>query len=258
MPVTRLDVFDAVTAALSAESCCEPSDLLTEGIHLSELAPDRGANPLRRRFPALRDEVTVTTMGKGIIVSATPNWMQRIADLYRDVQLIEAFSPRVVSEISRLVSRKSLRLIGPYAYHVTTSKDWVARSEPAGYSVKLGGAELLEPLNRADWPNATSLSALADGRHHVVAAVATRRGETAGVVAASADSDTLWQIGIDVRSDHRGNGLGAALTSRAARAILDQDRTPYYKTRIENIASRRTAQLSGFFPYWASLYTGEV
>ena len=65
---------------------------------------------------------------------------------------------------------------------------------------------------------------------------------------ATTDSDTLWQIGIDVHLEHRGRGLGAALTSQAARAVLDEGRVPYYGSSINNIASRRTAQAAGFYP----------
>ena len=55
--------------------------------------------------------------------------------------------------------------------------------------------------------------------------------------------------------DHRGRGLGVALTSPATRAVLDQGRVPYYATSVANITSRRTAQSAGFYPCWTTVYT---
>ena len=39
--VTRPYAFETVAAALAAEACCDPSALRTDGVHLSELSPDR-------------------------------------------------------------------------------------------------------------------------------------------------------------------------------------------------------------------------
>ena len=75
------------------------------------------------------------------------------------------------------------------------------------------------------------------------------------VAAASTDSDALWQIGIDVQSKHSGRGLGAVLTSRVASAVLTHGKVPFYGSRVDNIASRRTAHSAGFYPSWVAVYT---
>ena len=78
----------------------------------------------------------------------------------------------------------------------------------------------------------------------MVTAVAIRSEKVVAAVAASTDSDTLWQIGIDVQPEHRGRGLGAVLTSRVASAVL-----------ARGIAARRTAHSAGFYPSWVAVYT---
>ena len=100
--VTRAYAFDTVAAALAAEACCDPSDLRTVGVHLSELSPDRAANPLRRRYPIRSEDLHIVTMGKGVVVSATPGWIPWVTELFRNVDPDEAFSPRVLGEVSRL------------------------------------------------------------------------------------------------------------------------------------------------------------
>ena len=89
----------------------------------------------------------------------------------------------------------------------------------------------------------------------MVTAVAIRSEKVVAAAAASTDSDAFWQIGIDVQTEHRDRGLGAALTSRVARAVLDHGKVPFYGSAIDNIASRRTAQSAGFYPCWVAAYT---
>ena len=154
--VTRVYAFDTVAAALSAEACCDPSDLRTVGVHLSELSPDRATNPLRRRYPIRSEDLHIVTMGKGVVVSTTPGWIPWVTDLFRNLEPDEAFSPRVLGEVSRRVSCQAFRLHRPYPYNVTSSQDWRDRQTPSGYAVEFGGAELSEQLNPAFWPNVVS------------------------------------------------------------------------------------------------------
>ena len=224
-------------------------------MRLFELAPGWRDDPLRRRFRLPEDSLAITTMGSGTVVSATARWMGWAADLFRDAEPDDAFSPRLLGEASRRVSLHGYRIHGPLLYSVTSSQDWLPHDAPAGYAVEVGGAELVEPLDPAGWPNAISPVVPVGGRRIAAAAVATRLGRVVGVAATSTDSDTLWQIGIDVAAEHRARGLGAALTSRLARATLDEGRVPYYAAATGNIGSRRTALSAGFYPCWVSVFT---
>ena len=244
-----------VAATLAAEASCRPADLRAGEVRLFELAPGWRDDPLRRRFRLPEDSLAIMTMGSGVIVSATAKWMGWAADLFRDVESDDAFGPGPLGEVSRRVSRHGYRLHGPLLYSITSSQDWQPHDVPAGYAVKVGGAELVEPLDGADWPNAISPRIPTLGRRIALAAVATRHGLVVGAAATSTDSDTLWQIGIDVAAEHRARGLGAVLTSRLARAILDEGRVPYYATAIGNVGSRRTALSAGFYPCWVSAFT---
>ena len=129
------------------------------------------------------------------------------------------------------------------------------RTAADGYVVEIGGGELLAGLEQADWPNAVAPRRMAQGRREAIVGLALHGNEVVGVATATTDSDTLWQIGIDVHSGHRGKGLGAALTSQVARRVLDEGRVPYYGSSVNNIASRRTAQSAGFYPCWVSAFT---
>jgi len=74
------------------------------------------------------------------------------------------------------------------------------------------------------------------------------------VAAASSDSVTLWQIGIDVLAGYEGQGLGKYLVSELTKAILKKNIVPYYGTWSANIASRRLALACGYVPFWTEIF----
>ena len=257
MTVSRRHVAESVAATLAAEACCSLADLRRNVVHVKELVSDPDDSALRRRFPLRKESLDIISMGAGVVVSATRKWMPWVTGLFRNVQAADAFGMELLGESARRVRCYSCRLNGPQLFHVTSSQDWrPARDLPAGYIVEIGGAELLDSVDQEHFPNARIASGAAhQGRDVPVAAVALHCEEVVGVATFSTDSDCLWQMGIDVLRDHRSRGLGVALTSQAARAVLDQGKVPYYATSVANIASRRTAQSAGFYPGWTSVYT---
>jgi RimJ/RimL family protein N-acetyltransferase len=110
-------------------------------------------------------------------------------------------------------------------------------------------------IDRLKFPNALSHEPEQHGRPTVLAAVAYRDGDIAGIAGVTKDSDFMYQIGIDVLPEHRGNGLAPAMTSAAARAVFDIGGLPYYCTSNSNILSMRTALAVGFRPTWVEVLT---
>lgn len=75
-------------------------------------------------------------------------------------------------------------------------------------------------------------------------------GKLIGLPGCSADCDTMWQIGIDVLSEYRRQGIAAALTSRLAIEILKREKVPFYCGSWSNLGSVRNAIKSGLRPAW--------
>ena len=84
-----------------------------------------------------------------------------------------------------------------------------------------------------------------------VAALAGER--ILGMAGASADSPTMWQIGINVEPEARGRGLGTKLVALLKNEILRRGRLPYYGTSFSHLASQRVALGAGFLPAWVEL-----
>ncbi|QAT60359.1 hypothetical protein EQM13_01615 [Acidilutibacter cellobiosedens] len=74
------------------------------------------------------------------------------------------------------------------------------------------------------------------------------------IAGASADSNLMWQIGIDVLPQFRNKGLVTSLVSNLAIMIMERGTIPYYGTASSNIASQSVAYRSGFTPTWMCSY----
>jgi hypothetical protein len=78
------------------------------------------------------------------------------------------------------------------------------------------------------------------------------------VASVAADSDFMWQTGIDVATSHHGRGVGAAMASLAALETPSHGRVPYWGATISNIPSIRTALAAGLVPTYVEVLTRPV
>ncbi|MBR2582100.1 MAG: GNAT family N-acetyltransferase [Oscillospiraceae bacterium] len=92
----------------------------------------------------------------------------------------------------------------------------------------------------------------------VLGVAALREGRIIGMAGASADSPTMWQIGINVDPACRGEGVATLLVTLLKNEILKKGILPFYGTSLSHIASQRVALASGFLPAWAELVTEEI
>ena len=101
--------------------------------------------------------------------------------------------------------------------------------------------------------------ALAFDENHpdVLAVAAFDKGKIVGMAGASRDSETMWQIGIDVIPEYRGKRLGSNLVKLLKNEVLRRGKVPFYGTAESHIGSQNIAINAGFFPAWAELYSKE-
>ena len=88
----------------------------------------------------------------------------------------------------------------------------------------------------ADAPDMLGVAAVKDGR-------------ILGMAGASADSPYLWQIGINVLPEARGQGIASMLVALLRNDVLAAGRLPFYGTSISHLESQRV----GFLPSWFEL-----
>jgi len=95
-------------------------------------------------------------------------------------------------------------------------------------------------------------------RRDVIAVVGYKDGEIVGVAGASNDSDTMWQVGIDVIPTFRQKGVASVLTKIITNEILNRGIVPFYGTAWSNIASKNTAISSGYKSAWVELAATDI
>ncbi len=79
-------------------------------------------------------------------------------------------------------------------------------------------------------------------------------GAPVAMAAASRDGARLWQIGVNVQPEHRGEGLAPYLTALLKDEVLRRGAVPFYGTAQSHTLSLRTARSAGFRPAWAEVW----
>lgn len=82
-------------------------------------------------------------------------------------------------------------------------------------------------------------------------------GEIIGSAGASADSPTMWQVGVKTEFAVRGKGIGSYLIWRLKNEVLRRGFMPFYGTAESHIESQKVAYRSGFIPAWWEAYSAE-
>jgi GNAT superfamily N-acetyltransferase len=92
-------------------------------------------------------------------------------------------------------------------------------------------------------------------RPDVLAVAAFDGDNIMGMAGASADSNSMWQIGIDVFPEYRGKGIGTKLVMLLKNEILKRGKVPFYGTVGSHLHSQNVAINAGFFPAWTEIYS---
>jgi GNAT superfamily N-acetyltransferase len=78
--------------------------------------------------------------------------------------------------------------------------------------------------------------------------------EIIGLAGAGVKAESLWEIGIDVKPEHRKNGLGTRLVNNLTLELMNRGIAVFYSASITNIASQMTAIRGGYVPYWIDTF----
>ena len=246
----RRVVRQTVRTVLAASYACAEQDFVQEGV----VIVDAAELPDRLRFPVWSKPLLIGTMGAGVVVSCHADrmtWLQAKLDhRRRDV----IFSAPIIGELASYVEHDGQYLTGPNLKYACSEDDFRQAAAPDRVEVALVEGDDIAELYRYHG-FAGSLTYRPDSpRPNIMATVARRDGEVIGIAAASADSEMLWQIGVEVAPAARGAGVGRALVSRVTEGILGKGKIPYYTTAVSNIHSRAIALGLGYWPAWVELY----
>ena len=191
----------------------------------------------RREAPPF---LKICTMGKAVVVSASPEVLPRVRPFLEGKSRDEVFEFPLV--------------YGQSLYFLPDLRQCSPLPLPEGYSYHLlEGDSVAELRGISGFPNSLAFDEQGNTPTSLVF-YGEREGEIAGLGGAAPEGEGLLEMGVDVLPDHRRCGLGAALVSHLTAAILEREQVPFYCASVTNIGSQGVAFRTGLVPGWVSTY----
>jgi hypothetical protein len=218
------------------------------GADLAAFDEDRVTITTRPEPPLWPFVAMVVTFGTGTVASFEPRFLERAeANVIRD---------REHSVYAPLALARTWKRPGEDLHGIPPMMGWAPAerrpppTHPDGYRLERVDSEWMKEWQpRNIFPNALGQPAQQHRtfRNKFAFVLFDKSGEPAAVAGAF-DSAGPTEIGVDVAAAHRGRGLAPIVVTAAARAIIDENATPYYACSVTNIPSQHTALASGFRP----------
>ncbi len=238
-----------VLDTLAADCACEVADLTAPRTTVTLFRP----MPRRRRFPVSDSMLHAITIGAGTVICVGPAHEQWAREVLAPLPPAAVFSQRGKLEIFGRLAASGRDSYGPSPLYLCDRRARAPVPRPPGLRLEMLEGPAIATLYRHEGLR-MALSYYTQGdRPDVLAAAAWDAQNLAGVAACSADSDDMWQVGIDVLPAYRGRGVARWLVHEVTRAILDHEKVPYYSCGLHNLASQRIAFAAGYWPAWTSV-----
>ncbi|MCI8589148.1 MAG: GNAT family N-acetyltransferase [Clostridiales bacterium] len=242
--MTNADILQIAMAQSAIDSNCQPEDFRSGGVTILPSKPSEGA----RHYLELPFFCDLATYGTGLVASVDERIMDFITDYCRRFPAYRAFETPAIHLLTKEFEKYGAAPCFMAEYFLPD----LTKLSPIDcrYPIRILGPEAFAPLYTEDWTNA-----LCENRKQYdrIAAAAYDGDTLIGLAGASADCDSMWQIGIDVLPAYRRQGIASALTARLALEIVGMGKVPFYCCAWSNVASARNAIRAGFKPSWVQL-----
>lgn len=234
-----------LAAQLADDYCCTVEDVLSPAPVFSVLRPREG----QRRYSSEGDLFKAAVVSGKLLIAGTPEmaaWCrERHANgnpaWFMEMSTLRTLDARLREDGLCIASAHPFFLPDKPVSPVTDGLDirWYEQ------------ADIEQFRGDPRFPESYAFNAFAPDMLGVSVSVG---GAIAAMAGASCDSARMWQIGVDVRPDMRGKGLGSTVVSLLRSEIERRGKLPFYGTSMSHIASQRTALRAGFAPAWTELY----
>ena len=245
--MTNRDILRVAMAQSALDLGCRPEDFEKDAPVLVRSVQAPGA----RKYLQLPFFCNLVTYGNNVVASVSEEAEPLVRDyLSRCSTVYGAFETPCLHRLDEAAAPLGQQTCFMAEYFLPDVRVLRPLPGPEGLTLRWLGPEDFAPLYTPRWSNALSAK-----RPHLdrLALGAYDGEELVGLAGASADCDTMWQIGIDVLPGYRRRGIACVLTSGLAAEILSRGKVPFYCAAWSNIPSVRNAVASGFRPAWVEL-----
>ena len=247
--LTNQDIWRIALQQSAYDTNCSPEDFLKTENVVTISHP----HPKARKDLALPLSCDLVSYGSNIVAQASQEIapiVRQYIDRYPAEHCFETPNLHVLDELLRPFGQKICFMAEYFLPDVDAVKE-----QPCDYELRILHQEDFSELYLPQWSNA-----LCEKRKHldVLGVGAYDNGKLIGLAGCSADCEEMYQIGIDVLPEYRGQRIATALTSRLALEILALDKVPFYCAAWSNIKSVRNAIRSGFRPAWVQMTAKDI
>lgn len=233
----------------SAIDCnCKPEDFLQN----ENIVTESRKHPSARSYLPLPFACDLVSYGNNIVAQVREDLRDTVKDY------INTYPPEHCFETPNMQVLEEK--LAPYGLQICFMAEYFLPdltslgTHPCKYEIRLLHPQDFQSLYLPQWSNALC----ADRKEKDVLCVGAYDGDTLiGLAGASADCETMYQIGIDVLPEYRRQRIAAALTSRLTEEILALGKVPFYCAAWSNIRSVKNAITCGYRPSWVELTARE-
>lgn len=242
--------FEIIKKVLAADFACRESDFDKEGVFVYEAKEMPG----RRKFPFREKQLNIVTMGDGVVVSCSADRLEWARENLSKLKKDEIFSETATSRIAKYIAADGQVIKSPDLKYICIPARFLPYYTDADVKLaELSFEEIKHYFETQEFHHAIGNRDNPD-KMQVIAVSAVCDGKIAGMAAAGADCDEMYQVGVSVLPEYRNRGVGRAVVGRVTEMLFDMGKLPYYSTWTSNIASRRLNISLGYFPAWIELY----
>ncbi len=236
-------VLRAAMEQSAADSGCAAEDFLkSEPV----VVPSK-KNPAARKYLDLPFFCDLTSYGNNVVASAAEVFFPHVSAYLKKYPAEHCFETPNMRALETALNPFGMGICFMAEYFLPSTNFPVIGS---AFETRVLEKEDFDGLYLSEWSNALcekrkNLDALAVGAYE--------NGRLVALAGASADCETMWQIGVDVLPGARRRGAGAAVVSALAKEIVARGKIPFYCAAWSNLRSVKTALKCGFEPAWVQL-----
>lgn len=201
-----------------------------------------------RKYLKLPLACNLISYGTNIVASIQPQYRTIVEEYLSKYKVEHCFETPNMHVLNAAFERFDYRICFMAEYFLPDLNR--LQEQTCEFELRVLSQEDFKDLYVPEWSNA-----LCEDRKNldVIGVGAYDNGKLIGLAGASADCDTMWQIGVDVLPEYRRQGIASVITSKIALEILKKDIVPFYCCAWSNIKSARNAISAGFKPAWVEM-----
>lgn len=242
--MTNKEIYNIAMCQSAVDSNCNADDFLAfeNKIVISNKNPDA------RKYLELPFYCDLTSYGNNIVASVSEELFEVTKDYLYKFPIEHCFETPNLNVLIEKLQPFDMGVCFMAEYFLPDVS--VIAPFNCRYEIKIMGPDDFADYYLPQWSNALCekrklLDKLAVGAYD--------HGNLVGLAGCSADCDTMWQIGVDVSSNYRKQGIASCLTNKLVLEVLKMNIVPFYCCAWSNIKSVKNAIKSGLKPAWVQV-----